>query len=89
MTALNPRATIGDNPNEIHPGQHLVLPGHTQPAPAPAHRTYRVVAGDTLSKIAATYYGDAARYEEIYAANRRVIGNDPNKIKAGQVLIIP
>jgi nucleoid-associated protein YgaU len=45
-----------------------------------------VVAGDTLSKIARDFYGDATRYPEILHANGIA---DPNKIYVGQVLTIP
>lgn len=50
---------------------------------------YHVVAsGDTLSKIAATYYGDAKLYMQIFEANKDIL-SDPNKIKPGQKLRIP
>lgn len=44
--------------------------------------------GDTLSYIALNYYGESARWTEIYAANRDVI-SDPDLIFPGQVLVIP
>jgi nucleoid-associated protein YgaU len=47
-----------------------------------------VVKGDTLSKIAQQYYGDAALYPKIFEANRDVL-KDPNKISIGQKLRIP
>src|SRR5262245_29435738 len=37
---------------------------------APAPKTYTVKAGDTLSKIAKQYYGDAGQYTKIFEANR-------------------
>lgn len=55
--------------------------------PVPA-RTYEVVAGDTLSKIAKRFYGDAAKYPKIFEANRDQL-KDPNVIKPGQRLKIP
>ena len=60
----------------------LVLPGQAAPA------RYRVVAGDTLSGIAAAL---AVRggWPTLYAANRRVIGPDPDLIRAGTVLTVP
>ena len=51
--------------------------------------THVVEAGDTLSALALKYYGDAARWPEIYKANREVIGDDPSKIYVGQKLTIP
>jgi nucleoid-associated protein YgaU len=51
-------------------------------------RTYTVKSGDSLSKIAKEYYGDAQAYNRIFDANRDQL-NDPNKIQPGQVLKIP
>ncbi len=51
-------------------------------------RTYIVQSGDTLSKIAKEYYGDANRYMDIFNANTDQL-SDPNKIQVGQELIIP
>jgi nucleoid-associated protein YgaU len=52
---------------------------------------HTVAAGETLSHIALKYYGSAAKEQwmRIYEANREVIGDDPNKIRVGQVLNIP
>jgi nucleoid-associated protein YgaU len=47
-----------------------------------------VVSGDTLSKIAKEYYGDAMKYPVIFEANQPML-TDPNKIYVGQVLRIP
>jgi len=47
-----------------------------------------VQSGDSLSKIAEKYYGDASLYTKIFEANRDVL-SDPNKIKPGQKLRIP
>ena len=38
-------------------------------------RTYTVVAGDSLSKIAKREYGDANEWKRIYEANRHIIKN--------------
>jgi nucleoid-associated protein YgaU len=51
-------------------------------------RTYIVQSGDTLSKIAKEYYGDANRYMDIFNANTDKL-SDPNKIHPGQELVIP
>ena len=55
--------------------------------PAPA-QVYTVKGGDTLSKIAKQFYGNANSYPKIFDANRDQL-SDPDKIKAGQVLKIP
>lgn len=49
---------------------------------------YKVVAGDTLSRIAAKVYGDAQRWPEIYQANRSLLPT-PQGLKVGQTLQIP
>jgi LysM repeat protein len=54
----------------------------------PASRTYTVRSGDTLSKIAAKFYGNPAHWTWIYAANRAKIHN-PNSIYVGERLTIP
>jgi len=49
---------------------------------------YQVVSGDTLSKIAKQYYGDADKYLKIFEANKDQL-KDPNVIQVGQKLRIP
>jgi LysM repeat protein len=52
------------------------------------NRTYTVKPGDTLSKIAQEFYGQANEYNRIFEANRDKL-SDPNKIQVGQQLVIP
>ena len=54
----------------------------------PEVKTYTVVKGDTLSKIAREYYGDANQWRRIYEANKERIKN-PDLIQPGWVLTIP
>jgi len=51
-------------------------------------RQYTVQPGDTLSKIAKNFYGNANEYMKIFEANRNQLDN-PDKIRAGQTLVIP
>jgi nucleoid-associated protein YgaU len=51
-------------------------------------KTYTVVAGDTLSKIAKHEYGDASQWKRIYEANKDTIKN-PDLIYPGQTFKIP
>jgi nucleoid-associated protein YgaU len=51
-------------------------------------QTHVVAAGDSLSKIAKRYYGDANQWRRIFEANRDQI-NNPDLIKPGQNLKIP
>lgn len=56
--------------------------------PEPQARFHTVVRGDSLSKLAKEYYGDAMKYPTIFEANRPML-SDPDKIYPGQVLRIP
>jgi hypothetical protein len=54
--------------------------------PTPTVRRHTVRAGETLSAIAAKYYGNAALWPRIADANGI---RDPRKLQIGQVLTIP
>ena len=64
------------NPDAIDVGQSLVIPEITR---------HTVVAGDTLSALAARFYGDASLYPLIAAVNGIA---DPDSIDVGQSLVI-
>lgn len=70
------------DPDEIFPGQVLRIPH------GPAFVNHTVKKGETLSKIAKWWTGDAMFYKAIFEANRDQL-DDPNKIEIGQVLKIP
>lgn len=53
-----------------------------------ATQWHEVVKGDTLSKIAEKYYGDASLFTQIFEANKDIL-KDPNLIRIGQKLRIP
>lgn len=55
---------------------------------SPESQYYTVQSGDTLSKIAAQFYGDAKKYNLIFDANRPMLSS-PDKIYPGQNLRIP
>lgn len=55
--------------------------------PAAIADIYRVIAGDTLWKIAREQLGNGSKWNEIYEANRKTIKN-PNLIYVGQELLI-
>lgn len=73
-------ADIAVDPNAPKPAQ--------QAGPASGGQTYTVQSGDTLSKIAKQFYGDANAYMDIFNANLDKL-NDPDKISPGQQLVIP
>jgi LysM repeat protein len=75
------RRVIGPDPDVIHPGTVLVLPGQVTPV------SYTVRTGDTLSGIA-TEFAIPGGWPALYAGNRRVIGPDPNVIRPGTVLTL-
>jgi nucleoid-associated protein YgaU len=54
----------------------------------PEAKYYTVVKGDSLSKIAKEFYGDAMKYPVIFEANKPMLTN-PDLIYPGQVLRIP
>ena len=56
-------------------------------APA-ASQFYTIQSGDSLSKIAKHFYGDAMKYPVLFEANREVI-KDADKIYPGQQIRIP
>lgn len=70
--------------SDVQSGGSSTAPPPKKPEP----RTYTVVAGDSLSKIAKKQYGDANQWKKIFEANRDKIKN-PDLIHPGQVLVIP
>jgi nucleoid-associated protein YgaU len=52
-------------------------------------KSYIVIPGDTLWKIAQRHLGSGDRWKEVYEANRATIGKNPNLIYPGQKLVIP
>lgn len=53
-----------------------------------AETTYVVQKGDTLQKISSKMYGTTKKWKKIFEANKDML-KDPDKIRAGQKLIIP
>lgn len=78
---------IGSNPDLIHCGTTIKLPGAVSDAAAPA--TYVVKAGDNLWDIADKQLGGGEHWGELYRANSQVIGDNPRLILPGQELSLP
>jgi LysM repeat protein len=64
------------------------LPAPAEAAAVAAGQTYTVQPGDSLSKIAKHFYGDASDYMRIFEANKDQL-DDPNKVQVGMELNIP
>ena len=88
-----------DIKNEVWNAIKAVDPGYSDlsadisvdsslPAPAAEAKRYTVKAGDSLSKIAKQFYGDASQYMRIFEANKDQL-DDPDHVQAGQELNIP
>jgi LysM repeat protein len=83
------QAVIGSNPNRIYIGQVLSV-GSAPAKAAPATSTasggsYTVQRGDTLASIARDL---GTSWQSLYAANKGVIGSNPNLIYPGQSLAV-
>jgi nucleoid-associated protein YgaU len=52
------------------------------------YHKHTVKSGESLSKIAKTYYGDPMKYKQIFDANTNILSN-PDVIQPDQVLVIP
>jgi chromosome segregation ATPase len=54
-----------------------------------ARGVYTVQPGDSLSSISAYFYRNGNQWPEVLGANSQLIGNNPDLIYSGMVLIIP
>jgi nucleoid-associated protein YgaU len=78
----------GSSSTAPRPASPPATPSSASPNVADREKTYTVVAGDTLSKIAQREYGDASDWKRIYEANKDTIKN-PDLIYPGQTFKIP
>jgi LysM repeat protein len=88
-TTAKPVTTAAPSPHGRLAGPRA--PARLDAAVLPARRagrTYTVQAGDTLSGIAQRFYGSAADWHGLFAANQSTI-SDPSLIYVGQVLRLP
>jgi nucleoid-associated protein YgaU len=73
---------------KTHQGWENEIVANIKAQRSDVYGVHTVTAGETLSKIAKSYLGDAGRYMEIVKANSDTV-TDPDKIKVGQRLNIP
>lgn len=86
-SVTSPRPTSGVNASLV-----MSVPGGARPAivrnDGGGTRYHVVTGGDTLAKISTQYYGTTARWGDILAANRDVLGEN-NNLVVGRTLRIP
>ena len=97
ILAANP----GLNPRNLRVGKTLSIPDlrdneKAQPADSgfatiagDSATSYKVVSGDSLERIAIRLYGSAEMKDNLYEANKTLIGPDENRLKVGWVLKLP
>lgn len=80
------------DPSKLEVGQKLTIPKQGEAAKGASSgakvvpATHTVASGETLGEIAAEYYGDWARWNDIAKANNI---KDPRALKVGQKLTLP
>ncbi len=79
---------VGQVDDQLRVKTHVELAAEEINRQKAESKFYTVVSGDSLSKIAKEFYGDAMRYPEIFEANKPML-KDPDLIYPGQVLRIP
>ena len=88
MTAYQAEANQLWDAIKTHPNWANEIVADIQAERKDVYGMHTVASGDTLSKIAKKYLGDANAYMKIFEANKDVL-KDPNMIKVGQELKIP
>lgn len=91
------------DPDKLKPGMTIQLPPDSQvkesrgkssskssgSAAASDGKTYTVQNGDSLYKIAKKLYGNGQKSDDLYEANKQLIGPDSTRLKVGMVLKLP
>jgi len=86
--ALN-KDLIGNNPNLIHTGANLNMPGAgSEIAHSASASSYTVQPGDNLWNVSKKLFGEGKNWGDIYSMNKDVIGSNPGLIQPGQQLQI-
>jgi nucleoid-associated protein YgaU len=88
MTAFQADANQLWDAIKTHPNWANEIVADIQAERKDIYGVHTVASGDTLSKLAKRYLGDANAYMKIFEANRDQL-TDPNRINPGQVLKLP
>jgi len=78
-----PRQTIPLTQQQKEPA--TILPGRT----TSAEYFYRVQSNDTLGLISQKEYGTSSKWPTIANANKDQLGDNPNRLRVGMILVIP
>lgn len=62
---------------------------HQIQAEAANVKKHVVQKGESLSLIAKQYYGDVKKWKQLYEANKKTVGDNPDLIQPGMELVIP
>jgi len=81
-------ASTGNSPRAGGPADFSDVESGSSSTASGTGKTYTVKSGDSLSKIAKQFYGEAGKWKKIHAANADKIPN-PDLIHPGLELTIP
>ena len=87
IAAANPNVLTG-GPDRLQVGWRLTIPDLDEHTARDGQRVVTVRRGDTLSSIAEVELGAAARWTEIFHANRAQL-RDPDELAVGMRLVLP
>lgn len=96
------KANPSVNPGRMKPNTTIVIPplpakataliddrADVSVAPIDPRTQYEVQPGDNLNKISLKLYGTSQKWNAIYQANKKILGEDATKLKPGMVLTLP
>jgi len=85
----SPARQVAQTTPTSEPLSLTATPSQNQPPPAPG-RQHRIQKGDTLTTIAARYYGSRSKnvIDAIYQANRTALSS-PDALRLDQVIVLP
>jgi LysM repeat protein len=88
-TLIDTQDRTGFERDTQQPQPGMAVPSRTDTETTVTYKEYKVVSGDTLSKIALKFYGNASKWTLISDYNKEVLIRGPNFLQIGWVLKIP